>query len=451
MKITIAGLGGVGTSLCATLAEHGHDITVVDIESANVQAVANIYDVYGVEGHAGNASVLKKANADKADLFIAVTSSDEINILACSAAKKLGAKHTVARVRNPEYSELISIMKNELGLALTINPELALAKELSRMLRYPSATKMEFFSKGRIELAEMIVGEDSPMCGVTLNDLRSRLNIRFLVCAVLRDGVPHIPSGFFKIEAGDIISVTAPDREIVKLFKALGIYKHPVRNVLVFGASRTAYYLVSLLASNKIEATVIDKNKELCKEFAEQFDCNAVCDDGSRHEVLLENGLKTTDSFLALSDIDEENAVVSMFAKSVGTPKVITAISNSAYFDLFKNVGIDSIVSAKFTTAEAITHYIKSMANIKGSEIESLHRIMDDKVEALEFVIKEEIHGLTDIPLKSLVLKSGILIAAIVHNDKVIIPGGNDVISNGDTVIVVTTQGQIEGIKEIIK
>lgn len=451
MNIVIVGTGTVGASICAQLVSESHNITLVDTNSVVLTEISNKYDVFGIVGNGAEISVLKKANIEKADLIIAVTSSDEINILCCAAAKKLGVLHAIARVRNPEYAELMHFMKNELNISLTINPELAVAKEIYRTLRFPAATKIDTFCKGRVEVAQFAVGANSPICGISLNELRTKLNIRFLVCAVLRNGEAHIPTGYFSIEEGDIICVTAPDDEITRFFKAVGAYKNPVKNILIAGGGRTTYYLQSLLKRAKIHSTVIEKNKSLCRELAEDFKCTVICNDPTNQEVLLEEGLERTDAFLALSDEDEENAIISMYAKTQNTNKVITMIRAISYVDLFKGVGLDSIVSPKSSTASYILRFVRSMENARGSEIEALHRLMDDQVEALEFSIKENIDGLTDKPLKELKLLSGVLIACIVHKDSVIIPSGNDVISRGDTVIIVTTKGQIKGIGDILK
>ena len=451
MNIVIVGGGMVGAAICAQLAIEGHNITLVDSNNDTLTEISNTCDVFGVVGNGADLSVLKKAGTDKADLLIAVTSSDEINILCCAAGKKLGVKHTIARVRNPEYSELMSFMRSELNLSLTINPELSVAKEIYRMLRFPSATKIDTFCRGKVEVAEFTVSSDSPLCGVTLNELRSKFNIRFLVCAVLRDGETHIPTGYFSIKAGDVICVTAPDDDITRFFKAAGVYKHPIRDVLIVGGGRITYYLQALLQKGKINSTVIEKNKARCLELAEDYSCNVICNDGTNQDVLLEEGLDKTDAFLALSDTDEENAIVSMYAKTRNTNKIITLIGSMSYVELFKSVGLESIVSPKSSTAAYILRYVRSMSNVRGAEIEALHKLMDGNVEVLEFLIKENIHGFTDIPLKEMKIRSGVLIACIVHKDKIIIPSGGDVISKGDTVLIVTTEAQIQGIGEILK
>lgn len=451
MKIVILGSGTVGAAICTQLAGEGHDITVVDTNQTTLTELSNTCDVFGVVGNGADVSVLRRAGAERADLLIAITSGDEINILACAAARKLGTAHTIARVRNPEYTGLMQLMKNEMNLSLTVNPELAVAKEIYRMLRSPSAAKIDTFAHGRVELAEFVVSPDSPLCGTTLNDLRVRLNLGFLVCSVLREGEVHIPSGHFCIEAGDTICVTAPDEELPRFFKAVGIYRDPVRNVLIVGGGRTTYYLESLLHRGKIHSTIIERDKNLCRELAEQFDCTVICDNGTKQELLLEEGLEQTDAFLALSNIDEENAIVSMYAGTKARGKIITKINAMSYIELFRGVGLQSIVSPQSSTATDIIRYVRSMANVReATEIESLHRFMEDRVEALEFVIKKDIDGITGIPLKQLRPRAGVLIACIVRRDRVIIPSGDDEMQRGDAVIVVTTQGQMKGIKDIL-
>lgn len=449
MEIVIIGGGTVGAAICSQLATEKHNITVVDRDPAALGEITNVCDVFSVAGNGADISVLRKAGAEKADLLIAVTSSDEINILCCAAAKKLGTDHTIARVRNPEYSGLMQLMRAEMSLSITINPEFAAAREIFRMLRFPAAAKIDTFCRGRVEMAEFRVPADSPICGVTLNDLRSRLNIRFVVCGVLRGEKVYIPSGDFSIEADDVICVTVPDEEITRFFAAIGARKKPVKNVLIVGGGRITYYLEALLKRGRINSTVIEEDPDRCQELAEQYDCTVIRGNGTRQELLLEEGLDSCDALLALSDVDEENAIVSMYAKTRGARKAITLIRTMSYVDFFKGVGLDSIVSPRSSTATYILRYVRSMTNVRGSEIESLHKLLSEKVEALEFIIKEDIPGLTEQPLKKLRFRRGVLIACIVHQDKILIPTGDDVISNGDTVIVVTGE-RVGGIKDIL-
>jgi trk system potassium uptake protein TrkA len=450
MNIVIVGSGTVGSAICAQLACEDHNITVVDANPRSLSEVVDGYDVFGVAGNGAELSTLRKAGAERADLLIAVTPEDEINILCCAAARKLGTEHTVARVRNPEYAELMSLLQSEMSLSFTINPELAAAKEIYRLLRFPSAAKLDTFCHGKVELAELVIDADSPICGSSLTELRRKLNINFLVCGVLRDEAAYIPSGDFSIEAGDTVCVAVPDKEIARFFKAIGAYKNPIKNVLITGGGRTTYYLEAMLKNGKIKSTVIERDKDLCHELASDYSCTVICDNETRQESLLEAGLDDVDAFLALSDVDEENAIVSMYAKTRGVGKIITMIKRISYINFFKNTGLESIVSPKSSTAASILRYVRSLANTRDSGIESLHKIMNEKIEALEFSVKARIEGVTDIPLKTLRPRAGVLVACIVRDSNVIIPNGDDMIRRGDTVIVVTTESRMNSIKDIL-
>ena len=451
MRIIIVGAGTVGTVICTRLARESHNITLIDHNVAALNDMNNKFDVIGVEGNGASVSTLRKAGADKADLLIAVTNQDELNILCCASAKKLGTKHTIARVRNPEYTELMQMIKSDLNLSLTINPELAVAKEISRMLRFPFATKIDTCYHGRVELAEFVIGEGSPLCGMTLAQLHTKLDLRYVICGVLRNGNAYIPKGDFILATGDQVCLTAHDEEMVNFFKAIGAYKHPVKDVLIVGGGRMTYYLLNHLQKTKIRATVIEPDKLRCRELAEKFNCNVIREDGTNQSVLREEGINNADAFLALSSEDEENAIVSLYAKSQGTKKIITLISAMQYVELFKSMGLDGIVSPKYSTSNEILRYVRSLAVTKDIEIESLHKLMDENFEALECVIKEPVEGITGIPLKNLKLRRDVLIASIVHKDKIVIPSGNDKMESGDTVILFTSGVEINDIKDILK
>ena len=451
MKIIIVGAGTVGTVICTQLAIEGHDITLIDHNTQVLTELSNKFDIIGVEGNGASVSTLRKAGADKAELLIAVTNQDELNILCCASAKKLGTKNTVARVRNPEYNELMQMLKQDLNLSLTINPELAVAKEISRMLRFPFATKIDTCYRGRVELAEFVIGEGSSLCGMPLSQLHAKIGLHFLFCGVVRNGEAYIPKGDFALAVGDKVCVTAPDDVMMQFFKAIGAYKHPVKDVLIVGGGRMTYYLLSFLQKNKIRSTVIEPDKQRCRELAEHFDCNVIREDGTNQSVLKEEGIAQTDAFIALSGEDEENAIVSLYAKTQKTKKIITLINAMQYVELFKGVGLDSIVSPKYSTSNEILRYVRSLEVTKDIEIESLHKLMDDNFEALECVIKEPVEGITGIPLKQLKLRRDVLIATIVHKDKITIPSGNDMITSGDTVILFTSGVEINDIKDILK
>ncbi len=452
MKIVIIGSGTVGAGICQQLAAENHDITVVDVRSDAVIELSNTYDVIGVVGNGAEVSVLRRAGVDKADLVIAVTPHDEVNIIICGTAKKLGARHTVARVVKAEYAETLLLLKNDLNLAMTVNPELSAAKSIYRMLCYPSAAKVETFYRGRVELVEFVLTSDSPFCNKSLIELRASLKLKFLVCGVLRDGKMYIPGGDFVLQVGDIVGVTASNEELKNLFKAAGTFKQPIRHLITVGGGRITYYLQGLMQKSRIQSTVIEKNKALCYELTEKYDCTVVCDDGTKQEVLLEEGIETADAFLALTEVDEKNAVLSMYARGQGVPKVITLINELSYVDFYKEMDLESTITPKSITSTEILLYLRALSDDADSEIESLHRVMGGNAEALEFIIKQVIDDLTGIPLKSLRLISGVLIACLIRNGKLIIPSGDDVIMKGDTVIVFTSSdNQLTNVKDILK
>ena len=454
MQIIIIGAGTVGTAICKRLSAEGHSITVIDKDPDALHDISNICDVFGVGGNGADVAVLREAGAEKTELLIALTVSDEVNILACSAAKKLGTHHAIARVRTPEYAELMNFMKEEMPLSFTVNPDLAVAKSIHRMLRFPSIAKIDSFSHGRVELAEFFVTKDSVLCGKQLSYLRTKYPYGFLVCAVLRDDIVYIPSGDFTLEPGDQIDVMASEEHLPLLLKDIGLYSDPVKNVMIVGGGRTTYYLQKMLYQSKINMTIIEKDKNLCRELAERCPCVVICDNGTKQELLLEEGLEQIDAFLAISDSDEENVLVSMYAQTVSSGKIITRVKSMSYAEIFKDIGLDGIVSPQTSTVNNIVRYVRAVANAhtdETSEIQALHRFMDERIEMLEFCVKKEIDGITDIPLKQLRQRPGILIACIVRNNRILIPYGDDEIHSGDTVIIVTAQGQIKGIKDILR
>lgn len=451
MNIIVVGAGTVGAAICTQLAKEGHNITLVDQNIAVMTEISNKLDIIGVQGNGASISALRKAGADKAELLIAVTNQDELNILCCASAKKLGTKNTVARVRNPEYGELMQVLRNDLNLSLTINPELAVAKEISRMLRFPFASKINTCYHGRVELAEFTVEQGSVLCGLTPAQIHTKVGLHFLICCVLRNNEAYIPKGDFVLQAGDKVCMTAHNDEMAQFFKAIGAFKHPVRDVLIVGGGRMTYYLLTFLQKNKIRATVIDPDKQRCRSLAEQFDCNVIHEDGTKQAVLVEEGISNADAFIALSDEDEENAIVSLYAKTQNKNKIITLIKSMQYVELFKGVGLDSIVSPEYSTSNEIVRYVRSLALTKDIEIESLHKLMDNRFEALEIVIKDHVEGVTGVPLKQLKIRHDILLASIVHKDKIVIPSGNDKMEKGDTVILITKGEHIDDIKDILK
>lgn len=451
MNIIVVGAGKVGVTLCEHLASENHDVTAIDTEHEVLEALSDKLDIMTVVGNGAEISVLRAARAERAELLIAVTASDELNLLCCAASKALGTKHTIARVRNREYSETLSVMKDTLGLSLSINPELAAAKEISRILRFPSAAKIETFSHGRVELAEFTLPAASPLCDRSLVELKGSSGLDFLICTVARENEVFIPSGDFVLRAGDTVNVTVSDSDVTKFFKYAGIYRKGIRDVIIFGGGRISSYLAELLEGTKIDVKIIEKSKERCEALARELRFATIINgDGSDPEVLVREGIDSVDGFVALTDIDEENAINSMYAVSRGVHKTITKINQMAYIDFYRRAGIESIVSPKYITAAFILRFVRVMQNSEGGEIERLYKIMDNRAEAIEFTINAS-SEITDVPLRELALKKNVKIACIVRGDKVIAPSGGDVIKKNDTVIVVTTAEKMNSIKDVLK
>ena len=449
MNIIIIGCGTVGADICRHLVREGHNVTVIDNDQKSITEITNTCDVTAHVGSGADIDLLRDAGAEEADLLIAVTAMDEMNILSCYAAKKLGTEQTVARVRNPEYAAFMNLMKTDMNLSMTINPEYATAKEIAKILKFPAATKVDTFCEGRVEMAEFTISHDSPLCNVSLFGLREKFNIKFLVCGVLRDDEVFIPSGNFILREGDTLSVTAPDSDLVQFFKLAGDKRREAKNVLIAGGGRTTYYLAKLLGRSVSGVTIIERDIAKCEALSSEYNIAVTHGDLTKQDLLLEEGLEKCDAFLALSDVDEENAIVSMYAKKVGVPRIVTMIRSLPYIDFFRDAGLDSIVSPKSSTVDYILRFVRSMAGAKDSEIESLHTVLDGKIEALEFNIKEHIEGLTDIPLMDISRIKNSLIACIERNGEIIIPSGHDKIVVGDSVIILVT-GSINNIKDIL-
>lgn len=439
MRIVIVGDGKVGFALAEQLSEENHDIVVIDSNPKVLQEVLNSLDVMVVNGNGASLEVQREADVGASDLLIAATSSDEINLLCCILAKKLGCRHTIARIRNKDYTQQLVFLRSELGLSLTINPELYAAREIFRIIQFPSFLKLDSFAKGRVELVEFALSPDSRFVGKRLDQLEDVLKVKILVCAVERNDKVTIPKGGFSFEVGDKVTVTAPRSELARLVARLNIAKQKIRNVLIVGGGRITVFLTEELLRSGVNVKIIEQNAERCDELAAKLDGAIIINgDGTRQELLLEEGIMEMDAVISLTSIDEENLIVSMFANHLGIPKTITKIDRSEYIHLFNDRGIGSIICPKQLTTHEIIRYVRAMENTKGGSVLTLHRIVDDKAEALEFIAATKTHYL-NVPLSKLKLKDNILIACINRMGQVIIPKGSDFISEGDTVIVVTT------------
>ena len=453
MRIIVVGAGKVGTSLTAQLIRE-HRVTVIDQEPKLIENIINVYDVMGVCGNGASYEVQKEAEVGKADLLIATTSSDEINILACLVAKKLGVAHTIARIRNPEYETQLRFMRGELGLTMSINPEKAAAHEIARVLRFPAAMKLESFSKGRLELVEYRLPERSALDGVRLLDIYRNARARVLICAVSRKGQTTIPSGDFELKTGDKIYVTAAPDHLSAFFQYLGVFRKKASTVMIVGASKMCYYLASELLEMGMSVKIIDQNEQRCVEMSEKLPrALVIVGDGTDSELLSEEGISQTDAFVAITGLDEANILMALSAakQSGDCCKVVAKINRKSLLELVSTESlIDSVVSTGAVTTELILQYIRAMKNASASKVKTLHRIVDEKVEALEFSVTPDI-SFAGVPLRDLNLKRGLLLAGIVRqNGQIVIPSGNDVLHLHDDVIVVTTDTQLEDLRDIL-
>ncbi len=438
MKIIIVGDGKVGYVLAQQLTKEGSDIVVIDSNKSVLQEALVTLDVMVVHGNGASLQVQKDAGVESCDLLIAATSADEINLLCCIIARKLGCAHTIARVRNPEYAEQLYFLKEELGLSMVINPERAAANEIVRLLQFPSFLRRDSFAKGKVEIVEIILKENSMLNGKQLLDLYCIAKIRVLVCAVERGEQVYIPDGSFRLEKGDKLYVTAPTRDLAALIKHMGLDKQRIKDVLIVGGSNIAYYLASDLLASGISIKIIENKHSRCTELAEMLPKASIIEaDGCSQAILLSEGIEHTDAVVTLTNIDEENLLVSMYANHLKVPKVITKINRTEYNAVFRSMGIDCIVSPKLLTANQIVRYVRALQNTSGGEMITLHRLVDGKVEALEFVVTGETRHLGQ-TLSSIRLVPNILIACINRGGTIIIPNGETVIEQKDTVIIVT-------------
>lgn len=450
MKIIVVGCGKIGRALIHSLSAEEHDIVVIDTNTKVLEEINNIYDVMCVCGNGADSDALEEAAANKADLFIAVTNSDELNMLSCFFAKKMGAEHTVARIRKTDYNDKsLGFMKQTLSLSMPINPEYRVAQEFYNILKMPSAVKIETFSSGGFEMIELRLKSDSALHGITLMELRNKSKANFLICAVQRDGKVFIPSGNFMLQGGDKIGVTANQTEILKFLKELNLIQKQTKNVMILGGSRIAYYLAKKLINAGNNVKIIEKDLTRCEEISELLPAVSVIHgDGTEQEILLEEGLEDMDAFVSLTGIDEENILISYFAQKKGVPKVITKVNREELSELADEMGLDCVISPKKTVADMLTRYARALENSMGSKVETLYRLMDTNIEALEFTVSQDFVSI-NIPLKNMSLKPNVLIAGILRGRTAIIPDGDSVILPGDRVIVISGDKKLHDLSDI--
>ena len=451
MNVIIAGAGKFGSLLTKHLAQEKHDVIVIDKNPNVINELVNEYDVKGFCGNGANYDTLIDAECQKADLFIAATSGDEVNIFSCLVAKKLGAKQTIARVRNPEYAKQVLLMNKELGISMTVNPEYDTAKEISRILRFPSALKVETFANGKVDLVEIKLDYKSPLIDNTLSSIHAKHKVTVLVCAVKRGDKVYIPNGDFVLEAGDNVYITADSKEIVKLFRRLNILKERSKRIMIVGGGRITHYLAKELSETNTYTKIIDVDLNRCKDLSEKYeDITVINGDATNQRLLLEEGLPSMDALVSLTGMDETNIIISTFANAYNIDKVITKVNNSSYNMILDRIGLECIVSPKEISSNNIIRYVRGIESGRGSEFKTLYRFVDNKVEAIEFFIPSKTEY-TSIPIKDLHFKDNVLLACINRQNDVIIPQGKDTIEPLDNIIIFTTNSLIKDAKDIFK
>ncbi len=452
MKIILVGCGNIGATIISSLVSEGHDIVAVDSDAGFLNEITNVFDVMGLCGNGADSDILEEAGADSADLFVSVTGSDELNMLACFLARKMGAKYTIARVRNPEYNDKsLSFMKDKLELSMCINPELLAARELYKILKFPSAVKIENFSRGNLEMIEFRLKPDSVLDGMSLMEMRQKHKAKVLICYVRREDEVFIPDGNFKLSSGDWVGITAAPSELQKLFKSLGVYQKQAKNVMLLGGSRTAHYLAEMLLESGGSVKIIERERDVCEHLSEALPKAVIINgDGAQQELLLEEGLRSLDAFVSLTNMDEANVLLSIFASNQNVPKTIAKVNRDELVGMSENLGLDTVVSPKKIISDVIVSYARALENSMGSNVETLYKIADGKAEALEFNVKPD-SKVVGIPLKTLEIKKGVLVAGIIRDRKTVIPMGDDVILSGDNVVVVAADQGLRDLDGILR
>ena len=450
MKIVIIGDGKVGYKLAKQLSSEKYDIILIDNNEEKLRKSIERMDVFCVVGEGGSVEVQQRADVPQADLVIACTSTDEGNMLSCLIARRLGARHTIARVRNPIYYKQIDFLKKDLHLSMVVNPELIVAGDITRLLLFPDASKVETFVKGRVELVEFPI-HCGKLEGLSLSELYARFQVQVLVCAVESGETVLIPDGDYILKAGDKLHIAASHQNMEQFFKKIALRKEKIKNAMICGGGRVAYYLASQLCNLGMNVKIIERNRERCEELCELLpQATIINGDATEHDLLIEEGIEKTDAFIALTGMDEENIIMSLFASKQSVSKVIVKINEDRRAMMIDELGLDSIVSAKTATADAILGYVRARRNSQCSaNVETMYQLLDGRVEALEFIIKSE-NAYTGVPLKDLNLKVNNIIACIARGRKIIIPNGDDSIQVGDSVVIITMTKQIRDLDDIL-
>ncbi len=451
MKIIIVGCGKVGATIAEQLNSEGHDITIIDQDASAIQAITESIDVMGMTGNGAVYPVQMEAGIQEADLLIATTNSDELNMLCCLIAKKAGNCHTIARIRNPEYSSEIRFIREELNLSMAINPELAAAREISRLLKFPSAIKIDTFAKGRVEILKFKIPESSALHQMKVHEVMPKTGCSVLICAVERGEDVVIPNGDFALQSGDKVSIIASPSESIKFFRQVGIENNSARSVMLVGGGRISYYLAKMLKDTPIKITIIEKDYDRCRMLSEELPhVSVIHGDASDQQLLQEEGIRQTDAFASLTGFDEENIMLSLYAASQSKAKLITKVNRIAFENVIGSMNLGSVIYPKLITADTILQYVRAMQNSLGSNVETLYKIVANRAEALEFRVGKE-SPLIGIPLENLDLKPNLLVACINRGGRILTPRGRDSMEAGDTVIIVTTNTGLNDLKDILR
>ncbi|MCT6796619.1 Trk system potassium transporter TrkA [Blautia hydrogenotrophica] len=451
MKIIIVGFGKVGSTLTEQLYSEGHDVVVVDLLEKKLETAVSDYDVMTVQGNGASYNVQLEAGVEEADLLIAVTASDELNLLCCLIARKAGQCHTIARVRNSMYNKEINFIKEQLGISMIINPELATAREIAKLLRFPSAIQIDTFARGRAELLKFKLRPEFGLDGLRVMDIMEKLNCDVLVCGIERKEEVTIPNGNFVLRDHDNVSIMATPQNASKFFSKIGVNTHRVKDTLIIGGGKITYYLAHQLLDMGIRVKVIENDKDRCLQLSNLLPkANILYGDGTDETLLLSEGLHNTQSVVSLTNFDEENLLISLFAMKHSNAKIIAKVNRITFNDIINELDIGSVVYPKYLTANYILKYVRATQNAQGSNVETLYKILDKRAEALEFCIREN-SPVVGVPLMELNLKDNLLLCCINHKGKIIIPRGQDSIQVGDTVMVVTTNTGLRDIRDILK
>ena len=451
LNIIIVGCGKVGMTLIEQLSKEGHDITIIDKNAARVQEMSNLYDIMGLVGNGARYSVQMEAGIENADLIIAVTASDELNLLCCTVAKQVGDCAAIARVRTPDYSKEAGYLREKLGLTMIINPELEASLETARILYLPTALEVNSFAHGQAEIVKFKIPEGNLLDGMTIATLGKSITNEILICAIEREGEVYIPGGNFQMAKDDIVSFVAPRRHIRSFLKKIGFKTKQVKDAMIVGGGKASYYLAKQLIAMGIDVKIIEQNKERCEELSILLpEAIIINGDGTDEEVLREEGIEYAQAFIPLTGIDEENIMLTLHAKQVSNAKLITKINRSTFKNVISKLDLGSVIYPRYITSEAIIAYVRAKKNSTNSNIETLYHMFDNRAEAIEFRVDEP-SSVTGIPLKDLMLKNDLLVSFIYRNGKVQIPSGLDTIEVGDTVMIVTTHTGLDNIQDIIR